>query len=157
MTSVERVGTSRDLARLAGVSQSTVSRVLTNHPRVSAETRAKVLKVLAETNYTPHALARAMKTGRTDTIGVFMSRVTSPFHAKLLDVIARRLRSLGLRMTALGRRARRHRGVQPVHPAAARGRPGADVRHLRHLAAHGGGGFGTSHGPAASRHRRPRL
>ncbi|SDS76687.1 transcriptional regulator, LacI family [Actinopolymorpha singaporensis] len=99
MTGLERVSTSRDLARLAGVSQSTVSRVLTNHPRVSPETRARVLKVLAETNYTPHALARAMKTGRTDTIGVFMSRVTSPFHATLLDVIARRLRSLGLHMT----------------------------------------------------------
>lgn len=94
----ERVLTSRDLARLAGVSQSTVSRVLTNSPRVNAETRARVLKVLQKMNYTPNALARAMKTGRTGTIGVFMSRVTSPFHSALLDLIGRRLSSLGLHM-----------------------------------------------------------
>jgi LacI family transcriptional regulator len=87
----ERTLTSRDLARLAGVSQSTVSRVLTNSPRVNAETRARVLKVLEEQNYSPNALARAMKTGRTGAIGVFMSRVTSPFHAVLLDLIGRRL------------------------------------------------------------------
>jgi len=72
--------------------------VLTNNPKVSADTRARVLKVLAEANYTPNALARAMKTGRTDTIGVFMTRVTSPFHAELLDEIGRVLSSLGLHM-----------------------------------------------------------
>ncbi|TDO50679.1 LacI family transcriptional regulator [Kribbella sp. VKM Ac-2527] len=94
----ERPPTSRDLARLAGVSQATVSRVLTNHPRVSPDTRARVLQVLAETNYTPNALARAMKTGRTDTIGVFMTRVTSPFHAELLDEIGRLLSAAGLHM-----------------------------------------------------------
>jgi LacI family transcriptional regulator len=93
-----RIPTSRDLARLAGVSQSTVSRVLTNSPRVNAETRARVLKVLEEANYTPHALARAMKTGRTGSIGVFMSRVTSPFHSTMLDLIGRRLSDLGLQM-----------------------------------------------------------
>lgn len=98
MTRPERARTSRDLARLAGVSQSTVSRVLTNNPRVHAETRAKVLKVLEEMDYTPNALARAMKTGRTDAVGVFMSRVTSPFHSTLLDLIGRRLAASGLQM-----------------------------------------------------------
>ena len=98
MASPERARTSRDLARLAGVSQSTVSRVLTNSPRVRADTRAHVLKVLQEMNYTPNALARAMKTGRTETVGVFMSRVTSPFHGTLLDLIGRRLGNLGLHM-----------------------------------------------------------
>ena len=86
---MSRPPTSRDLARLAGVSQATVSRVLTNNPKVNAETRARVLQVLKDANYTPNALARAMKTGRTDTIGVFMTRVTSPFHAELLDEIGR--------------------------------------------------------------------
>ncbi|TDW70676.1 LacI family DNA-binding transcriptional regulator [Kribbella pratensis] len=93
-----RPPTSRDLARLAGVSQATVSRVLTNNPKVNPETRARVLQVLKDANYTPNALARAMKTGRTDTIGVFMTRVTSPFHAELLDEIGRVLSSIGLHM-----------------------------------------------------------
>ncbi|GAA1534033.1 LacI family DNA-binding transcriptional regulator [Kribbella lupini] len=95
---MSRPPTSRDLARLAGVSQATVSRVLTNNPKVNPETRARVLQVLKEANYTPNALARAMKTGRTDTIGVFMTRVTSPFHAELLDEIGRVLSSVGLHM-----------------------------------------------------------
>lgn len=90
--------TSRDLARLAGVSQSTVSRVLTNHPRVSEETRARVLKVLEEQNFIANSIARAMKTGRTESIGVFMSRLTSPFHSWLLDAIGRKLASRGLQM-----------------------------------------------------------
>jgi LacI family transcriptional regulator len=93
-----RQPTSRDLARLAGVSQATVSRVLTNNPKVNAETRARVLQVLKDANFTPNALARAMKTGRTDTIGVFMTRVTSPFHAALLDEIGRLLSEAGLHM-----------------------------------------------------------
>ncbi|HZX08719.1 LacI family DNA-binding transcriptional regulator [Kribbella sp.] len=95
---MSRPPTSRDLARLAGVSQATVSRVLTNNPKVNAETRARVLQVLKDANYTPNALARAMKTGRTDTIGVFMTRVTSPFHAELLDEIGRVLSSMGQHM-----------------------------------------------------------
>ncbi|HEY3513325.1 MAG TPA: LacI family DNA-binding transcriptional regulator, partial [Kribbella sp.] len=79
-------------------SQATVSRVLTNNPKVNAETRARVLQVLKDANYKPNALARAMKTGRTDTIGVFMTRVTSPFHAELLDEIGRVLSSMGQHM-----------------------------------------------------------
>ena len=98
MERTERALTSKDLARLAGVSQSTVSRVLSNSPRVNAATRARVLKVLRETNYTPNAVARAMKTGRTDAIGVIMSRITSPFHSAMLDLIGRRLCELGLQM-----------------------------------------------------------
>lgn len=90
--------TSRDLARLAGVSQSTVSRVLTNHPKVSAETRARVMRVLEEQDYSPNALARAMRTGRTDTVGVFVTRVTSPLHAALVDAIGRKLSAAGLQM-----------------------------------------------------------
>lgn len=90
--------TSRDLARRAGVSQSTVSRVLAGSPHVRAETRERVLKVLEEANYTPNALARAMKTGRTYTVGVFMMRVKSPFHAALLDTICRALSDSGLHM-----------------------------------------------------------
>jgi LacI family transcriptional regulator len=98
MAGIGRPPTSRDLARLAGVSQATVSRVLTNSPRVSPDTRARVLQVLEELNYTPNAVARAMKTGRTDTIGVFITRVTSPFHGALLDKIGRRLSEVGLHM-----------------------------------------------------------
>lgn len=65
--------TSRDIARLSGVSQSTVSRVLSGHPNVSAKTRETVTAVLRETGFVPNATARAMRTHRTRTIGVVVS------------------------------------------------------------------------------------
>ena len=46
---------SEDIARLAGVSRSTVSRVINNYPNVPEETRAKVLKIIEEYNYEPNA------------------------------------------------------------------------------------------------------
>lgn len=89
------MATSRDIAKLAGVSQSTISRVLQNHPSVSAETRAAVLKVLAETKYRPNLMARAMKTNRTNTIGVVVARLSNPLYPELLQIIGARLRDAG--------------------------------------------------------------
>ena len=62
--------TSHDIARLAQVSQATVSRVLRDDPKVRPATRDKVLKVLAETRYEPNAAARAFRAGRAGSIGV---------------------------------------------------------------------------------------
>jgi DNA-binding LacI/PurR family transcriptional regulator len=60
----------RDVAELAGVSHQTVSRVFKDHPRVSAETRAKVLAAAAQLDFRPNAIARALATGSSRTIGV---------------------------------------------------------------------------------------
>ncbi len=90
--------TSRDVARIAGVSQATVSRVLSNSPQVSPATRARVMAALSETNYTPNAMARAMRTRRTGTIGVVVARVTNPFYPELIQVLSHHLGTLGLRM-----------------------------------------------------------
>lgn len=90
--------TSRDLARIAGVSQSTVSRVLTGHPKVNPKTRKRVMAVLAEHNYKPHTVARAMKTGRTDNVGVVMTSLSNPLHSSLLNAVGRQLNAAGLRM-----------------------------------------------------------
>lgn len=59
-----------DVARLAGVSQKTVSRVFNNEPRVSEDTRVRVLAAARELGYRPNGAARALLTGRTDRIGV---------------------------------------------------------------------------------------
>jgi DNA-binding LacI/PurR family transcriptional regulator len=59
-----------DVARLAGVSHQTVSRVLHNSPRVRSETRDRVLAAMAELDYRPNTVARALVTGRTMTLGV---------------------------------------------------------------------------------------
>ncbi|HZU93234.1 MAG TPA: LacI family DNA-binding transcriptional regulator, partial [Microbacterium sp.] len=57
--------TSRDVARLAGVSQSTVSFVYTGRDGVAPATRDRVLQAASELNYRPNLAARAMRTQRT--------------------------------------------------------------------------------------------
>ncbi len=59
-----------DVALKAGVSRSTVSRVINNDPNVKAETREHVRKIIEQERYNPSAVARSMVTGRTQVIGV---------------------------------------------------------------------------------------
>ena len=60
------------IAELAGVSRSTVSRVVNNHPNVRAEVRERVLQVIQETGYQPHAAARSLASRRTQIVGVII-------------------------------------------------------------------------------------
>ncbi|MGE5592046.1 MAG: LacI family DNA-binding transcriptional regulator [Bacillota bacterium] len=69
--------TIKDVARAAGVSPSTVSRVLAGHPSISPKTHEKVRRVLKELHYHPHAGARSMVTGSSRTIGLITSRPTA--------------------------------------------------------------------------------
>ncbi|AFK87263.1 MULTISPECIES: LacI family DNA-binding transcriptional regulator [Thermoanaerobacterium] len=61
---------SKEIAKIAGVSRSTVSRVINNYPNVPLETREKVLKVIKEYNYVPHASARMLRGKMSNTIGL---------------------------------------------------------------------------------------
>ncbi len=65
-----------DVARLAGVSHQTVSRVLHDNPNVSGVTRERVLAAIKQLNYRPNSMARALVTGRTKTLGVIGSDTT---------------------------------------------------------------------------------
>lgn len=80
--------TSRDVAALSGVSQSTVSRVLRGYPHVSDKARDRVLRALEVTGYVPNAAARTMRTRSAGTIGVVVGRVTNPFYPQLLDALS---------------------------------------------------------------------
>ena len=90
--------TSRDVARLAGVSQATVSRMLTKPDLVAATTRARVSAAMEELGYVPHAGAQAMRTQRTNTIGVVVSDLANPFYSELLDEMTGALVSAGQRV-----------------------------------------------------------
>ncbi|WP_268257787.1 LacI family DNA-binding transcriptional regulator [Thermoanaerobacterium xylanolyticum] len=61
---------SKEIAKIAGVSRSTVSRVINNYPNVPPDTREKVLKVIKEYNYVPHASARMLRGKTSKTIGL---------------------------------------------------------------------------------------
>ncbi|MBA4863232.1 LacI family DNA-binding transcriptional regulator [Streptomyces sp. PSKA54] len=71
-----RPPTMADVARRAGVSHQTVSRVLGDHPNVRDGTRAKVLNAIGELGYRPNSSARALVTRRTRTLGVVASNTT---------------------------------------------------------------------------------
>lgn len=65
-----RAAVMNDVARLAGVSHQTVSRVLNHHPSVRDETREKVLRAVRQLNYRPNANARGLAGRRSRVIGV---------------------------------------------------------------------------------------
>jgi LacI family transcriptional regulator len=73
-----------EIARLAGVSQSTVSRVLNGKPTVDPEKQAAVMKVIEELKFRPNVAARGLVGGKTMTIGVLTRSLGSPFFAQVL-------------------------------------------------------------------------
>ena len=74
--------TIRDVARQAGVSVATVSRVLNNSNAVTADTRDAVLLAVGALGYRPNANAQALATQVSDTIGVVVMDVSDPFSAR---------------------------------------------------------------------------
>lgn len=81
--------TLNDIARLANVSPSTVSRVIADNPRISMETREKVHKIMAEHNYHPNIIARSLASKSTNIIGVIIPETTEkafqhPFYPEIL-------------------------------------------------------------------------
>ena len=81
--------TLEEVARLADVSRSTVSRVINDHPSVRSETRERVWQAIRKSGYQPHALARSLVTNRTQIIGMVIPEAvttlfTDPFFPLLL-------------------------------------------------------------------------
>ena len=72
----------RDIARLANVSDSTVSRALRDSPLVKIETREKIHRIAEESGYRASAVARSLATRRTRTIGVVVTTIADPFAAE---------------------------------------------------------------------------
>lgn len=79
--------TIEEIAKKTGVSRSTVSRVLNNHPRVKESTREAIWQVINELNYIPNAAARSLASRRTDVVGVLVYNITQPFWAGLFSGI----------------------------------------------------------------------
>lgn len=77
----------KDIARAAGVSPSTVSRALNDHPRISDETKERIRRLSEEMGYTPSLLARGLVTQDTATIGVVITSASDPFLAHLVTSI----------------------------------------------------------------------
>ena len=76
-----------DIARKAGVSTATVTRVTSGSPYVSAGTRERVQQIIDECGYVPSAAAHSLERGETHTIAVVMPAVINPYFDRIYNTI----------------------------------------------------------------------
>jgi len=87
----------REVARVAGVSPSTVSEVLNNstRARIGLEAQERVRRVALELGYRPNSIARSLSSGRTQTVGLLISGLRNPFFVSLAESIEEAVRDAG--------------------------------------------------------------
>ena len=93
--------TSHDVARLAGVSQSTVSRALRGEAGIAATTIARVQAAAEALNYAPSETGRALSTRKTRSVGIFAGELTNPFYPELVEPVRHFLSERGYRSILL--------------------------------------------------------
>ena len=95
MNPAKQTVTSKDVAKLAGVSQSTVSRVFVPGSSVSEKTKQKVFEAAKALNYRPNAFARSLITNESKLIGLVFPDADYPIHMKTLQLISSELQKNG--------------------------------------------------------------
>ena len=90
--------TSHDVARLAGVSQPTVSRALRDSPKVSEETKARVRQAARALGYVPSEVGRALSSGRTRRIGLLLTDLENHFYPHVIAPTHRQLELSGYQL-----------------------------------------------------------
>lgn len=84
-----------EVAKLAGVSQSAVSRAFTPGASVSTKTRLRIEKAVEELGYKPNLMARAMATGRSKVVGLVISYLENQFYPMAIELLSRKLQQRG--------------------------------------------------------------
>lgn len=84
-----------EVSALAGVSLSSVSRVLNNHEHVSEKTKTKVNAAMEQLGYRPSSIARSLASNRTECVGILVSELHGPFYGDMLTGIESELRAAG--------------------------------------------------------------
>lgn len=87
-----------DIARLAGVSTATVSKVFNERGSISEETKKKIMKISKELNYQPSIVASALTGKKTYTIGLLIPDLVNPFFAELTRNVEDRAHELGFNL-----------------------------------------------------------
>lgn len=117
--------TSHDVARVAGVSQSTVSRALRDDPRVTPSARSRVLAAAAQLHYVPNATARNLVTRSTRTVGMLVTELANPYYPNLIAPLHDELTRLGYRMVLFTERMEDEQDTAPLAALIDRGIDGA--------------------------------
>ncbi|KPI19826.1 transcriptional regulator, LacI family [Actinobacteria bacterium OK074] len=92
------MATIQDVAKLAGVSTATVSRALSGSRPVGADLTRRVEEAAARLGYRHNALAQALRTQRSNTIGMVVPQISNPFFPLLVEAVERRLQQDGLEL-----------------------------------------------------------
>ena len=87
--------TLKDIAKVANVSYSTVSRALSGSPEIGEATRQRILEICRDMGYTADYVARSMVTGSTNTIGLILTNVNNPFMSELAAYVEQFARVAG--------------------------------------------------------------
>ncbi|TWF79760.1 LacI family transcriptional regulator [Pseudonocardia hierapolitana] len=93
--------TSRDVARLAGVSQPTVSRALRDDPKVSEATKQRVREAALALGYAPNAIGRALSVGRSTRVGLVVTDLENQFYAHVIAPMHHELERLGYELVLI--------------------------------------------------------
>src|ERR1700729_2037680 len=87
--------TSFDVAALAGVSQSAVSRAFTPGSSIADDTRERVIEAARKLNYVPNSIASSLTTKRTNIVAVILGNMGNPFYVHVLHAFSQRLQQQG--------------------------------------------------------------
>ena len=114
-----------DVARAAGVSRQTVSRALNDKSEIAPETRRRVLAEVERLDYRPNVFARAMKTRRSDVIGLIISDISNPFYPAVARGVFDAAEQAGRQVVLYNTDARAERERAALDDLFARGADGA--------------------------------
>jgi LacI family transcriptional regulator, repressor for deo operon, udp, cdd, tsx, nupC, and nupG len=81
------LSTIEDVAKLAGLSRTTVSRVLNDHPYVSEEKKKLVQQAMEQLGYVPNSAARSLRSQKTGIIAVLIPKISTPFFSQLIEIL----------------------------------------------------------------------
>ena len=123
--------TIKDIARAGGVSHSTVSRALNNHPAISKATRERIIALSQEMGYVPNATARGLKTNRTRALGVILRQIDDPYWSEVLDGVDSVLQAKGYSMFIACTHDDKQRGKEVARAMVERGVDGVILGGLR--------------------------
>lgn len=93
-----QIAVAEDVARLANVSISAVSRAFTPGASIAPKTRERIMKVAEEIGYQPNMIARSLMMGRSNIVGIGVGNLSNPFLSATLDLLTIKLAETGLRL-----------------------------------------------------------
>ncbi|WP_083439050.1 LacI family DNA-binding transcriptional regulator [Herbaspirillum autotrophicum] len=95
---MKKAFTQKDVAKFAGVSQAAVSRFVSGKGSLSEEVRNRILTAINLVDYKPDPIARNLSNRQSDIVAIVMANITNPWYPVVLELITRRLQTLGLQV-----------------------------------------------------------